>query len=163
MDSVLNFLADYYYIFIIISGLLLFALIGFIVMGKKKAKQEREGVDPTQAPVQTEVNANVGVPSETPAPAVTPEMQPTTVVQNTAPVTPQVTPDPTQNLTMQDAQMMMPPEEEVKNDEPTLIINDPSATPTVEPTPVAPSPASPVASVIPEAPAAPVDNNTTVQ
>ena len=40
MDSILNFLADNYLIFIIVSGVLLLALIGFIVSGRKKKKGE---------------------------------------------------------------------------------------------------------------------------
>lgn len=40
MDKVLSFLADYYIWFMVAAGILLFALIGFIVDGKKKKKKE---------------------------------------------------------------------------------------------------------------------------
>ena len=40
MDSILSFLADNYKYFMIAAVVLLFALIGFIVDGKKKKKNE---------------------------------------------------------------------------------------------------------------------------
>ena len=75
MDSILSFLADNYKYFMIAAVILLFALIGFIVDGKKKKKNEEvvpvpnadaqaqaaQGMAPTQ-PVQTQ--------PATPAPAV---------------------------------------------------------------------------------------------
>ncbi len=75
MDSILSFLADNYKYFMIAAVILLFALIGFIVDGKKKKKNEEvvpvpnadaqaqaaQGMAPTQ-PVQAQ--------PATPAPAV---------------------------------------------------------------------------------------------
>ena len=44
MNKILDFLADNYVIFIVISGVLLLALIGFIVTGRKKKKGEVEEI-----------------------------------------------------------------------------------------------------------------------
>ena len=129
MDSVLNFLADYYLIFIIISGVLLFALIGFIVMSKKKPEdagtaQETPGVP--NAP-QTQDTSVIPQPEmaqavSSPQPDMTAQMQNQTLNLETpaqAPV----------NQNSIEQQMAMVPEEPVRSDEPTLIINDPSLTP----------------------------------
>lgn len=43
MDSVMNFLADNYIWFFVAAGVLLFALIGFIIDSKKKQKSEFKG------------------------------------------------------------------------------------------------------------------------
>lgn len=43
MESVMNFLADYYYVFFIVAGVLFLALVGFIIESKKKQKNEFKG------------------------------------------------------------------------------------------------------------------------
>ena len=84
MSGILNFLADYYILFIILSVVLLFALIGFI-MGerKKKKKGEVETASATDLPISngdaTAVapqTPSVPVAPETPVMAVTPAMAP---------------------------------------------------------------------------------------
>ena len=68
MDKVLNFLADNYLIFMIVAVVLLFALIGFIVDGKKKKQKNAEVVPSTNVPPQpvpTAVAANTAPQDET--------------------------------------------------------------------------------------------------
>ena len=129
MDSILNFLADNYTIFIIISVLLLFALIGFVVLGKKKRAVPKE-VNMAPMPEQ---------PVE--GPAVGPTVVPTAPTQ-AAPTTPApVAPEMPAPATMAEAQMQMQAQEPVnKIDEPTLVINDPSENP---------APAAPMAPEMP--------------
>ena len=43
MESVMNFLADNYIWFFVAAGVLLFALIGFIIDSKRKKKNEFKG------------------------------------------------------------------------------------------------------------------------
>ena len=69
----------YYIIFIVISVVLLFALIGFLVSGNKKNKGEVETASATEVPPVPEapapVMAETPVTTETPvAPAPTPEV-----------------------------------------------------------------------------------------
>ncbi len=139
MDSILNFLADNYLIFIIVSGVLLLALIGFIVSGRKKKKGEVQTADPVaqpmQAPTPTDVNQmptpvdTTVAPVEPVAPVapanqeLTPEQQALMGNQAAAPVEPQPVAAPVEQPAM----------EPVASDEPTLVINDPSATTTSEP------------------------------
>lgn len=128
MDSILNFLADNYTIFIIISVLLLFALVGFVVLGKKKK------VVPGEVNMGPMTDQPVG-PGGPAQPNVAPAMPAQTVP---APATP-ATPAP---ATIEEAQMQMQAQEPVnKIDEPTLVINDPSENP------------APAASMAPEMPA----------
>ncbi len=138
MDSVLNFLADYYLVFIGISVVLLFALIGFIVMSKKQPGDvaqmpSAEGETPSntedtsvipqpesaQAPVemqmQTETQAQPTVQQPISQTDQSMPSEPTLVIEN---------PVPEQDMSM------LPPEEPMPSNEPTLIINDPSATQT---------------------------------
>ena len=109
-DNILNFLADNYLIFMIVAVILLFALIGFIVDGKKKKQKGGEVVPGASVPPQpTPAMANPGVAPQadtvTPAPAVAPAPAPVEpslsgleatandVTLNTStPVTPQVAP-----------------------------------------------------------------------
>ena len=51
-DNILNFLADNYLIFMIVAVILLFALIGFIVDGKKKKQKGGEVVPGASVPPQ---------------------------------------------------------------------------------------------------------------
>ena len=140
MDSVLNFLADYYLVFIIISGVLLFALIGFIVMSKKKPEdagtaQETPGVLNAPQTLDTSVipQPEMTQAVSSPQPDMTAQMQNQTLNLETpaqAPV----------NQNSIDQQMAMVPEEPVRSDEPTLIINDPSLTPSTAETVQSPQP-----------------------
>ena len=67
MESVINFLADYYIWFFVAAGVLAFALIGFIIDSKRKKKNDFKGesINSTATPdsVSTE---NVPPVSETP-------------------------------------------------------------------------------------------------
>ena len=141
MDSVFNFLADNYYIFLGISVFLLFGLIGFIAGGRKKKTPEVATASATAQPSMNQTEPT-GVQIDSFAP-VTPEVTQATQVtpEVSAPVTPELT------NTDINAGMPLPPEEPVKSDQPTLIIEDPSTTSSVQPgvtpevsTPVAPTP-----------------------
>lgn len=77
MDNILSFLADNYKWFMLAAVLLLFALIGFIVDGKKKKKNE-EVVPVPNADAQTQAattvaptTANASTEPAAPAPAAT--------------------------------------------------------------------------------------------
>lgn len=61
MDSVMNFLADNYIWFFVASGVLLFALIGFIIDSKKKKKNEFKGesIEENKTEVPTEVVSEI--------------------------------------------------------------------------------------------------------
>ena len=61
MDSVMNFLADYYIWFFVAALLLSFALIGFIIDTKKKQKNEFKGES-----IETTNNAPTSTPTSTP-------------------------------------------------------------------------------------------------
>ena len=66
MESVMNFLADNYIYFFIAAGLLLFALIGFLIDSKKKKGKEFKGeAVSNMAPFE-----NVTAPVETPMSSV---------------------------------------------------------------------------------------------
>ena len=56
MDSILNFLADNYIWFLIGGAVLLVALIGFLVDGKKHKKGESNTQETTNAPLETNTN-----------------------------------------------------------------------------------------------------------
>ena len=156
MDSLFNFLADYYVIFMGISAVLLLALIGFIVGSKKKKPAEVQTASDTAQPDLNQ-SEPMGVSIDEVAPQ-TPE-----VTVSVQPMDSEVTPvvEPTPSVNNINADIPLPPEE-VKSEAPTLIIEDPSA-PTSAPAPeVAPTPVvsevvapTPVASE-PVTPAAPV-------
>lgn len=61
MNSVMNFLADYYIWFFVAALLLSFALIGFIIDTKKKQKNEFKGES-----IETTNNAPTSTPTSTP-------------------------------------------------------------------------------------------------
>ena len=132
MDSILDFLAENYLIFIIVSAVLLVALIGFIVMSKKKPEALAEtpvpGGNPDGQTADTSVipQPDQTVP-ETPEVPVTPEtpVEATAPVEPVAPVVPEAPVAPAQEIT-QPAPEQLTPAEQAMN-EPTLIINDPSA------------------------------------
>jgi len=68
MESVMNFLADYYIWFFVAALVLCFALIGFIIESKKKQKNEFKGEEVTEsAPMSsvTEVPEDVTVVGNT--------------------------------------------------------------------------------------------------
>ena len=132
MDGFLNFLADNCMIFLIVSGVLLFALIGFVVMGKKKkaesenkvvanAETNNEAQSAPQVapqmsePVSTMQNNNVAVNPTSAAPTAPADM-------NANPVTPASNPMGGQTAPVNEPM----PEEPKVSDEPTLIIPDPS-------------------------------------
>ncbi|MBR4178727.1 MAG: hypothetical protein IKR57_05230 [Bacilli bacterium] len=152
MDSVLNFLADYYYIFLGVSVVLLIALIGFIA-GSRKKKPEVQTASETAQPNMTQTEP-MGVQVDTYAP-VTPEVTPQAVPEPatlgpTMPIGNEVAAQPATQPMVNDINvgMQLPPEEPVRSDEPTLIIEDPSATstPSEPATPVTPEPVAPVQS-----------------
>lgn len=131
MDSVLNFLADYYFAFLGVSVVLLIALIGFIAGSRKKTPEVQtasETAQPNMTPTEP-----MGVQVDAFAPAAPAE--PTTVsapMQNAvvSPAMNEVAATPVQPMVNDiNAGMPLPPEEPVRNDEPTLVIEDPSATP----------------------------------
>ena len=117
MDGLFNFLADYYFIFI----------------GIRKKKTEVETASDTAQPNMNQEEP-MGVQLDSFAP-IEPE-----VVNNPMPTTNvPVTPEPVMPATVNDinAGIPLPPEEPVKSDEPTLIIEDPS-TSSLSATPVQP-------------------------
>ena len=61
MESVMNFLAENYIWFFIAAGVLLFALIGFLIEGKSKNKSEFKGesIEKEDKAVETPVSAPV--------------------------------------------------------------------------------------------------------
>ena len=136
MDSVLNFLANNYLIFLIISGVLFFALIGFIVVGKKKAKEEGEGAEQPKEETKPEEMASLFGDSS---------INPPSVDENAKPGEPTlVIPDPATEAAPET------PSEPIDPDAPSLVIPDPAAeTAPAEETPVTPE-------VTPETPAEPV-------
>ena len=142
MDKVLDFLADNYFIFIVISGVLLLALIGFIVTGRKKKKAEVQTADPMAQPVAPEMPSAPmdGEMPVAPTEAVTPDTVVSTDVSSV-------------QDTVAEPQVSMEPTIPSSSDEPTLIIEDKSATPE---TPVetsnidAPVSAEPLNEVTPE-------------
>lgn len=180
MDSILSFLADNYKYFMIAAVVLLFALIGFIVDGKKKKKNEEvvpvpnadaqaqaaQGMAPTQ-PVQTQ--------PATPAPTVEQTaVEPGLVIEepslnNVEPASQELNLDASvqeeQGSIFGTPEMQAPAAVETTAPDPatvegpTLIIEDKEETPAPEmvastPEPVAPTP---VETVVPEpTPAAPV-------
>ena len=86
MEKVMNFLAENYIWFFVAAGVLLFALIGFLIEGKNKNKSEFKGesintsepVAPV-APVKEESNEEIldfeaTAPTETAAPTANPEI-----------------------------------------------------------------------------------------
>lgn len=90
MDNVLNFLADNYKWFMIGAGVLLLALIGFIVDGKRKKKDDSSNT-PAQLPTNGQVNTvqdlNNQAVAQTPAgPAQTNVAAPAQPVAVQAPV-----------------------------------------------------------------------------
>lgn len=152
-DTILNFLADNYLIFMIVAIILLFALIGFIVDGKKKKQKNTEVVPATNVPPQpmpVNQNATVAPQAETVTPAPTmaaPVSEPSlsglestandvTIntsepVTPTAPVTPEVQSQPESIFNTPVSEPAV--NTEIKVEEPTLVIEEPSA-------PVAPAP-----------------------
>lgn len=180
MDSILSFLADNYKYFMIAAVILLFALIGFIVDGKKKKKNEEvvpvpnadaqaqaaQGMAPTQ-PVQPQPVA--------PAPAVEQTaVEPGLVIEepslnNVEPANQELNLDASvqeeQGSIFGTPEMQAPAAVETTAPDPatvegpTLVIEDKEETPAPEmaaptPEPVAPAP---VETVVPEAaPVAPV-------
>lgn len=75
MESVINFLADYYIWFFVAAGVLCFALVGFIIESKKKDKNtfKGESISTNEQPVPSTPVKNA-VPTETAS--VTNEPQP---------------------------------------------------------------------------------------
>lgn len=75
MESVINFLADYYIWFFVAAGVLCFALVGFIIESKKKDKNtfKGESISTNEQPVPSTPVENA-VPTETAS--VTNEPQP---------------------------------------------------------------------------------------
>ena len=74
MDNVLNFLSENYLYFMIGAVVLLFALIGFAVDGRKKSKEKDVEMNPTggmpNQPMQFGQNPNPAPTNQTPNPAV---------------------------------------------------------------------------------------------
>lgn len=178
MDSLLDkigpFLGDYYVIFMIISGILLLALIGFVVTGKKKKTEGVQTADPmTQqpsasnaempsAPMGGEMPAEMSQAPEMNTAAVTPEATQPTLADVATPVEP-VTPAPGASVeamstpdttsVVEPNTVPMEPIAPANSDEPTLIIEDKSAVPqeaatlfeTPNATPEAQAPVEPIA------------------
>lgn len=84
MESVMNFLADYYIWFFVAAGVLCFALIGFIIESRKKQKNEFKG-ESIEESTTTNVENTVQVDSfnKPTEPMVEPEEVP--VTYNSAP------------------------------------------------------------------------------
>lgn len=176
MDKVLNFLADNYLIFMIVAVVLLFALIGFIVDGKKKKQKNAEVVPATNVPPQplpAAVAANTAPQAETvtaaPAPAVAPQEPSLSGLEATAndvnintstPVTPVA---PVVETPVQPAAPAEAPVESIfntpavepaapANEQPTLVIEEPQ---TAAPATEAPAPEVMAAPAIGETPSVP--------
>ena len=150
MDSLLDFLANYYVIFIVVSGILLLALIGFIVTGRKKKKEGVQTADPMaqqpsapnaempSAPMGGEMPAEMAPAPEMNTAAVTPEATQPTLADVASPVEP-VTPAPSASVeamatpdttsVVEPNTVPMEPIVPANSDEPTLIIEDKSAVP----------------------------------
>ncbi len=86
MSGILNFLADYYILFIIISVILLFALIGFIAGERKKNKTDDKNANATDLPINTSDSHQVNI--EAPKMPVAPE--PPVMMQNNVESTPTI-------------------------------------------------------------------------
>ena len=169
MNAILNFLADYYVLFIFISVVLLFAIIGFIAGERKKNKGGVETASATDLPISTkDIPAEPGEAPKLPtqsAQSVAPEVNvaatpapapisqptpaaPTPVVATTAPVEP-VTAAPVAPVTPEVA-----PAPAATN-VPSLVIDDPEAPAAIVEAPATPVSAAPVAPVTPEVAPAP--------
>jgi len=137
MDKLFDFLADNYIIFIIISGVLIFALIGFIVMGKKKEKATDDNKQET--PVNN--NQTVGESAQSVIPQ--PEEAPMSV--------------PPVEGTVESPNLQVT-EETQTTEAPTLVIDTPEVqTPVVESQPIAMETQMPMqdATLMPETPVVP--------
>ncbi len=184
MDSILSFLADNYKYFMIAAVVLLFALIGFIVDGKKKKKNE-EVVPVPNVDAQAQAAQGMApmqpaqVQPATPAPAVEQTaVEPGLVIEepslnNVEPASQELNLDASvqeeQGSIFGTPEMQAPAAVETTAPDPatvegpTLVIEDKEETPAPEmvastPEPVAPTP---VETVVPEpTPAAPVAEPT---
>ncbi len=83
MESVMNFLADYYIAFFVAAGVLCFALIGFIIESRKKRKNEFKGESieegsKTSSTSDTSSTIESTTPADLSAPSVAP-VEPETV------------------------------------------------------------------------------------
>ncbi len=150
METVMNFLADNYTYFMIAAGVLLVALIGFLVSGRKK-----KGNDTQAAPIPQNDFSQMGTLEQaqapTPAAPVTP-IAPTPLEPAAAPAPAQdtiFTGAPVNAVEEEDKLIIEAPSgalnENVNMD--TLQIEEPVAPAPVEASPVAPAPAAPVEAV----------------
>lgn len=149
MDAILNFLADYYIYFMIGAGVLLLALVGFIVDGKNKKKKNQEVV-PT-APVTPEAGQTAqpetvlpeAAPMQATADTVTPVEEPSLSGLESTPTEPTLTIENSETPASEEPTLVIgetptigetPSAEPAVAEEPTLVIGE---TPSVEPTSVA--------------------------
>ncbi len=134
MESVMNFLADYYIWFFVVAGILCIALIGFIAESKKKQKNEFKGES-----IEENSNSSQSAPAQT-----VPE---DTMVVSDAPVmeapsmetpsmeTPSVTPEaPSVNETIEINDIpISTPEQSTTESTPIEFYSGPVEMPKVEP------------------------------
>ena len=159
----IDILVQYRWVFLVVAIVLLFAIIGFIVLGNKKKKADAEKPKEETPIDQTKENS---VPTDGPTtPSLASELASTTP----------------ENFNVfasgnETDSMIAPAEEVAKPEEPTLVIPDPSVAPEapapVQEAPVAPEMTAPVtpemsAPVTPEVPTqvteAPVVENTAIE
>lgn len=136
MDSFLDFLTDNYTYFLIAAGVLLLALIGLIVSGKKKKKEEDVNFEET--PVDNTITANEPTavsesqpeaPTISATPDIAPVQEPASAPETITLETPTEAPkpvEPVQNInpTGFNSNVSVPPAEPVQTpDEPIVQIN----------------------------------------
>lgn len=85
MESVMNFLADYYIWFFVAALVLCFALIGFIIESKKKQKNEFKGESIEDSSVTNNLENTIPVENIN-KPATDIQTESVQVVDNTAPI-----------------------------------------------------------------------------
>jgi hypothetical protein len=157
----IDILVQYRWVFLVIAIVLLFAIIGFIVLGNKKKKEESKPKEVTPID-QTKENAAPSNVSNTPTGGDIPTSATPSLASELASTTPE-------NFNVfasgnETDSMISKPEEVAKPEEPTLVINDPSTAPQmptqVQETPVAPQMTAPVTpEVSTQAVEAPTMNN----
>ena len=160
----IDILVQYRWVFLVVAVVLLFAIIGFIVLGNKKKKADAEKPKEETPIDQTKENS---VPTDGPTMPMGGDV-PTSATPSLASELASTTPE---NFNVfasgnETDSMIAPAEEVAKPEEPTLVIPDSSVAPEtsapVQEAPVAPEMSSPVTPNVPTqvTEASAVENNT---
>lgn len=153
----IDILVQYRWVFLVIAIVLLFAIIGFIVLGNKKKKEEESKPKEVTPIDQTKENAAPSNVSNAPTGGDIPTSATPSLASELASTTPE-------NFNVfasgnETDSMISKPEEVAKPEEPTLVINDPSTAPQMI-APVTPQMTAPVTpEVSTQAVEAPTMNN----